>query len=216
MASMEISHLYTQPVTNGNYSFNVAFPSGKPTGIIVVALLGRYSDLQASTVTIGGVSATKFAYEDEGYSHIAIYGVTGVTPGTKTIQINSTALHSHMAFVYCVTNCRGWSNDNWIKHNEISGTNTHSPTLEVGQLWVEHGRSRNTTYFTGGSGQSILASFNPDDGSTIVYRIIYKYDPGNGSQSFSVTYPSTTEQSYLGVEYLPFGRIFDIPPLAIG
>jgi len=216
MASMEITLLYTQAITNGVYSVNVTYPSGKPTGIIVACLMGRYSDLQESTVTIGGVSATKFAAENEGYSHIALFGVQNMTPGVKTVSVNSTALHDHMMFVYCVTNCRGWATSNIIPHNEIQGTQIHSPVLEVGQLWVEHGRSRTSTYFTGGSGQTILANYDQPDGSDLMYRIIYKFDAGIGSRSFSVTFPSTAEQSYLGVEYLPFGKIFEIPPLAIG
>jgi len=213
MASMEITLLYTQALTNGVYSVNVTYPAGKPTGVIVACLIGRFSDLQASTVTIGGVSATKFAAEDEGYSHIALFGVQNMTPGVKTVSVNSPTVHEHMMFVYCVTNCRGWATSNIQKHNEISGINTHTPNLEVGQLWVEHGRSLVSTYFTGGSSQVTLCDYAED---VKRYRIVYKYDAGIGLRSFSVTFPVTNEQSYLGVEYLPFGKIFEIPPLAIG
>lgn len=213
MASMEIIHLLTKENLT-SWSANVTYPSGKPTGIIVVAIAGRYGSIGDTVITIGGVTATKFASENTGYDQIHLYARTNVAPGTYTINVGSST-HEKVSFVYCVTNCRGWATSNIIPHNEISGTNVHSPNLEVGQLWVEQGLSNAETYMTGGSSQSILVSYAVPD-SPSRYRILYKLDPGIGTKSFSVTFPVRTDQSYLGVEYLPFGKIFEIPPIAIG
>jgi hypothetical protein len=217
MGSVDIALLATKTLAlSTSWSVNVTIPSGKEPASLLVIMFADYGDeftTYGATCTIAGASASQIYDVYSGYSQTRVWHKSGLTPGTKSVVVsNLRGAHENGGFVVGVYNTIGYVTANDISRADPPASYTVSPSIQAGHIWIEIPCS---------TGKAEGSAPNPASAQTSLVlnnnrRVQYKKDVGIGTKSFTTNFVDGVSDVYIGMEFLPCGRIFDIPPLAIG
>lgn len=192
-------------------TFNVTLGGSGTNNAIIIYVPSHYSVYANVTATIGGVAATKFFSQYSGSNSAchAILGRSGLSPATYSVYVSPNEFHVWRCLVYAIYETTGWNSTIESYLNQVSGTTkTVYPSVQSGQLFVEHTRFLATTSAvipTPYSSQTRLGGQIVDNGTFYDNdNIHYKANIGSSpSLAFYYSNNYNNYNLYAGVEYLP-------------
>lgn len=193
-------------VLGSTYSTTVTVAVGEAPAIVGI-VLGCMYGMNASA-TVGGVTTPYVKTQTKGQlllSHIIS------AAGTYTISISGmSGTYSHTSLIFLVTGTEGRNPTSEIDRDVYTGSETLDYSLLSGQLLVEACTSE-TNLCTSSSGQTTLVSVS---GHQVVGKVVYKQNVGTGTVSTTWTWKNNT--AFVGLEFLPSGKTFNVLPMTIG
>lgn len=200
----------------GSYSVNVTVPSGVGSVSLLIAPYTNYGDeftySGETGCTLDGVSVAQLVDSNASYSRTRMFLANFVNPGSRAVVVSPLrGAHETGCFIIAIHNTSGIVSANFIQVQDPPNTYTAQPVIEAGHLWLEMPgeKTGNAAAPTAGSGQTTLVSQDNR-------KIFYSKDTGTGLQSFITNFANTTNNNYIGMEFLPPGKLFNIPPMAFG
>jgi hypothetical protein len=211
MGLVDIAKLaYAPSAVRDSWSTTVTIPVGKGPASLFVVMLCGYDEFAVTACSINGISAQQVAHIGTGYAYAIAWTLGGLQPGNIPVVVSGLGnFRDTYGWVVGIYNTSGHNPDNLITRTNPPDSYTATPNLFRGQLWVEVARGENYLPVTH-SGQVTL------DSSEITL-LSYKKDNGSGEVSFNTTFAAgLASELYLGMEFLPAGAIFGVPPIPIG
>ena len=198
-----------------SYSITVTVPSGVGPCSVLVAVYTDYGDeftySGETGCTIDGVTVPQLCDVNAIYCRTRMFLANFVNPGSRAVVVSPLrSAHNTGCFIVGIYNTAGLALSNFLTYLDPPNSYTASPTIVAGHLWLEMPGEKSTSSVpTAGSGQTSLVSKDSR-------RVQYKKDTGTGIQSFITNFANDENNNFIGMEFLPPGRTFEIPPLAIG
>ncbi|KPL72253.1 hypothetical protein ADN00_15665 [Ornatilinea apprima] len=195
--------------TTGTWSSTVNIPADKSPACLILFLFNKGGLGGVNYVRIGGVTPDTIKSYSGSNVGFGVFARKDLAPGDYLVEVNASG--ENRGIILGVWETIGWNTNPSSQYTSVlpsPGNLSFNPTLASGQLFLEFYKQNSGTDNARTAGQTLLSHLTGTG-----------YEGGAAYKKSGGPYTWTTyvyDQYLFGLEFMPLGRLFFIPPAPIG